>query len=527
MKRVNILSAVAAFGLVGVAVARPVMIKNEDNEHIFTTPGQVPITEKGLVEYVDFMTKGGALTHLFFCACGQRASFDSEAWEPIWYGFDEKDFTGQTNYIWKTNAKLFRDMGVDPYKVMVRRARDNGVSPWMSIRLNDIHFVTSDKLSRTTRFWRDHPEFRIYPDLVAFGSRNPWTDFTLDFAHKEVRDYCFAMARELLTRYDCDGIELDWMRCSPCLTPETAQQDAHFLTEFVRRVKKAADRAAADRDHPVGVAVRVPPTPKDRQLLGYELEKWVAEKLVDIVILSGESAAYFELDIRRETEALKRLAPSVVVVPMIDRLQCSDVCFPMHGNLALYKGWADSMLSRGADGLYLFNLEYSAIEAQRGVYAGELASEKAARGARRYICSCDDVANKICKPNTRSFLPVPVAEAGDIPVIAGNSRPEQTVEVVLGFDVQNAPENLSVKLNGAAAELSAEWQRDTNQYCGMKRWTFVRSLKVLRWRFPLEAFRPGVNRITFEPVADSKARVIWAEIALDDPQKKPDESREK
>ncbi len=379
------------------------------------------------------------------------------------------------------------------------------------------HFVTSDKLSRTTRFWRDHQELRIYPDLAATGSRNPWTDFTLDFARKEVRDYNFAMARELLARYDCDGLELDWMRCSPCVTPETAQEDAHFITEFVRRVRETADRAAADRGHHVGLAVRVPPTRKDRQMLGYELEKWVEEELVDIVVLSGESAAYLELDIGQETRSLKALNPSVMVVPAVDRFQCSDESFPMHGDMALYRGWAESMLSRGAGGLYLFNLEYSSKDVQRDVYAGALAPANVTRGPRRYIASCDDVANKICKPGIRSLLPLSASNDGAVPVAAGLSRPEQTLEVVLGFDVADVPGEMVVTLNGNDA-VAKEPQRDLRQYCGATRWR-LRTLGAMRWRYPLSAFREGENVIGFKAVRNSGARVVWAEIALDNPQK--------
>lgn len=510
--------AVAAFFVTQMAFARFVLIKNEDNEHVFTTPKQVPISEKGLVEYVDFMTKGKALTHIFFCACGQRASFDSESWEPIWYGFDEKDYGNMTNYLWKMNAKRFKDMGVDPYRVMIRRARDNGVSPWMSMRMNDIHFVTSDKLSRTTRFWRDHPEYRVYPDLVPLGSKNPLTDFTLDFANRRVRDYNFAMARELLTRYDCDGLELDWMRCSPCLTPETARREAYLLTEFVRRVRKAADRAAADRDHPVGLSVRVPSIRKDRESLGYELEKWVSERLVDIVVLSGESAGFVDYDVRAEVTALKRLNASVVIVPAIDRFQCNDESFPMHGDLAAYRGWADSMLSRGVDGLYLFNLEYSALDAQRGVYAGALAPGRVGRGSRRYLATCNDVENKILKPKVKSFLPIPVSKSVEIPVVAGGSLPERTVEVVLGFDSEDVPATFTVMLNGVLS-VSSERQCDMDQYAGAKRWRFLRTLSARRWLFPRNAFRTGANSIAFR-ATDSNARIVWAEIALDDPQKK-------
>ena len=511
-------AVVAALGFQTLS-ARFVLIKNEDNEHIFITPQQVPITEKGLVEYVDFMTKGKSLTHLFFCACGQRASFDSESWEPIWYGFDEKDYHGMTNYQWKINAKKFKDMGVDPYKVMIRRSRDNGVSPWMSMRMNDIHFVTTDKLSRTARFWRDHPECRIYPDVVALGSKRPWTDFTLDFAIEKVRDYNFAMARELLVRYDCDGIELDWMRCSPCLTPETAPQEVHLITQFVRRVRKAADRAAADRNHPVGVAVRVPPTRKDRRALGYDIETWVADRLVDIVVLSGESAGFVEYDVGQEVAALKKLNPSVVVVPAIDRFQCNDESFPLHGNLAAYRGWADTMLSRGVDGLYLFNLEYSDMEAQRGIYAGALEPGNVGSGPRRYLAMCNDVENKIIKPRIKSYLPVSISKPGAIEIIAGGSRPEKTVEVVLGFDRDEVvPESWMVLLNGVKA-VSCQRQRDLNQYCGRKRWSCLRSQKVLRWTFPCDAFKIGANSITFN-AAESQSRIMWAEIAIDDPQPK-------
>ena len=511
---IGVLGLLAAAG----ALAGPVVIKNEDNEHIFMSPGQVEISDRGLIRYVDFMTKGKALTHLFFCACGQRASFDSAAWEPIWYGVGEKDYDNSTtNHPWKFAAKKFRDLGIDPYRVMVRRARENGVSPWMSMRMNDIHFVTSDKLSRTASFWRDHPEFRIYPNEKALGSRRPWTDFTLDFAHKEVRDYNFAMARELLTRYDCDGLELDFLRCVPCLRYEHAEEDAHFLTEFVRRVKRAADRAAADRDHPVGVAVRVPQNLAAARQLGFEVERWVAEKLVDIVVLSGESAACFELDYPRMAAALKAENPALLVVPMIDRIQCNDKSFPQHIDLAGYRGWADAMHAKGVDGLYLFNLEYSDMDAQRGVYAGALLPENAAKGHRRYFTTCDDVANKILKPNVPSFLPVVIDTAVAIPVVAAKSLPAERVEVVLGFDAEEIPfDKLAVRLNGKDA-LGVVEETNTAQYCGAKRWTWARSLRVYRWSFPLAAFAPGVNHVTFTPVEGAKARILWSEISLDAP----------
>lgn len=513
------------FGLVGLFLAVGsictadglVVIKNEDNEHIFMVPHQIEPSERGLADYVDFMTRGKVLTHLFFCACGQRASFDSDSWEPIWYGMHEKDYDGNTNtHPWKATAKLFHDKGIDPYKVMVRRTRENGVSPWMSMRMNDVHFVTSDNLSRTTSFWRNHPEYRIYPDEKARGSKRPWSDFTLDFAHPEVRDYNFAMARELLTRYDCDGLELDFLRCVPCLRYEHAIDDAHYLTEFVRRVRRAADRAAEERDHPVGVAVRVPQNLATARKLGLEVEKWATEKLVDIIILSGESAAFFELDYKRIRAVLKAANPDLIVVPSMDRIQCCDESFAIHVNLAGYRGWADSMYARGVEGLYLFNLEYSDMEVQRNVYAGALSPTNVARGHRRYFVTCDDVTTKILKPRTRSFLPVGIDRSVDIPICAGKTLPAERVDVIFGFDCDDVKaESLRPRLNGSEASGFAE-EFKTEQYCGKMKWLKT-SRRVFRWNFPIEAFSKAVNHVLISPVEDSVAKIIWAEISLDEP----------
>lgn len=518
-KSFAVLAVLLGLGGAFAVSASPVVIKNEDNEHIFMesdTVGDnmIGFGEKALVEYVDFLTKGKALTHVFYCACGQRASFDSEAWEPIWYGMDEKDFMGRTNYSWKVRAKAYRDSGIDPYKVMVRRTRDNQVSPWMSMRMNDIHFVTSDKLSRTTRFWRDHPEFRVYPEEKAFGSKRPWYDFTLDFRHQEVRDYNFRMAHELLNRYDVDGLELDWMRCMPCLRLERAREDAHFLTDFVRRVKKAANRAAEYRDHPVGVAVRVPPTEADCLELGIDIRTWLTEKLVDIVVLSGESSAYFEIDLAKWSREAKALNPSVIIVPAIDRIHCAFPCFPQHVDMAGYRGWADAMLSRGGDGLYLFNLEYSPKAAQRDIYAGGLQPEKIGNLYRRYFVTIDDVREKMLR-HCRSLLPVPLNAPGEIPIVCGSTRPTKSVEVVLGFNkAETQAAKLALTLNGVPAE-AVEEVAETSQYCGVKRWTWMRSLKVFRWKFPLSAFKQGENKLAFAPLEGDDTGICWAEIALD------------
>jgi len=42
---------------------------------------------------------------------------------------------------------------------------------------------------------------------------------SLDYAHKEVRDYMYLITQELVEDYDYEGLELDWLRCPFCINP--------------------------------------------------------------------------------------------------------------------------------------------------------------------------------------------------------------------------------------------------------------------------------------------------------------------
>lgn len=92
-------------------MSRPWLIVNEDNGHYFKASSEL-MTVKALEEYVDYLGRG-PVTHFFMCPNGQRTSFDSKTWEPIWKGLGDPDHSGKTNNIWAVNAKLLFDRDVD------------------------------------------------------------------------------------------------------------------------------------------------------------------------------------------------------------------------------------------------------------------------------------------------------------------------------------------------------------------------------------------------------------------------------
>ena len=76
-------------GVTGRAVADTDgwLVVNEDNDHFFKLSDEWQSRE-GLLRYLDIVLKG-PVTHFFMCVNGQRTSYDSKTWEPIWAGLND------------------------------------------------------------------------------------------------------------------------------------------------------------------------------------------------------------------------------------------------------------------------------------------------------------------------------------------------------------------------------------------------------------------------------------------------------
>ena len=109
---------------------------NEDNDRYFLAARRDPnlLTADGARGYFDSVAAGGAVTHFFMCVNGQRTSYDSKVWEPIWLGVNDRTENGTTNNAWCVNAKILNDRGIDIWKIWCARAREKGISPWISMR---------------------------------------------------------------------------------------------------------------------------------------------------------------------------------------------------------------------------------------------------------------------------------------------------------------------------------------------------------------------------------------------------------
>ena len=240
-----------------------------------------------------------------------------------------------------SNIKAFFDAGVDPYALMLAEARRKGREALLSFRVNDAH--GNDFLR--TKFWSDHPDCRL-----PRGA--------LDFGRAEVRDYVFSLIEEAVTRYDCDGIELDFNRF-PTLFKEnegTTEERVEKIDSLVRRVREMLDRLGRSRGRHLVLAVRIPsnygrklPSPETSRAIGCDPAAWARKGWVDFITVSEFLFTKYDLPLKPWKALIRE-------VPIYGGIECAE---GGRRDQALtpekYRREALRLRSEGADGIYLFN----------------------------------------------------------------------------------------------------------------------------------------------------------------------------
>lgn len=484
---------------------RNMLVINEDNSHFFGTRKAEEMTPAGLHAFVD-QYAGSAVTHLFLNANAMRASYRSAVRDAIW-----DPVAGQEPLdLWPQNCKRLFEAGLDPYEVWINRCREKGISPWISMRMNDVHSVDEDNNFMHSTFWREHPECWRVPH----GSASPWVNRAMNFAHAAVREHQMALVRELLERYDADGLELDWMRFGYHLTPGREREEGVILTEFVRATRALANEWSARRGHPVRLAVRVPAHPDAAAGLGMDGVAWARDGLVDLLIpCPFWSSSDFDIPVELW---LERLGPAAATVTVAPGLEFNARPWPggaaVANDLACARGFAAAAYHRGADSIYLFNWmdsETRPVEVSdyQVLLRDGLSPQAVSHAARRHpVCYRDTVPADV---PADVQLPADAQAGGRFRIYSGPRAESADVYVVIGL----AP---------ADAAGDARWEGTLNDHPlgAAEPFAAVQELgggavHAVRMACPPDAVGEGNNLLAIRQVAGSTPQqIVWVELRV-------------
>ena len=337
---------------------RTALCLNEDPNHFYAARAGQRIDRALCQAWVD-QYAGTQVRELLICTNAMRTAFPSKVWTPFWHGYDPKGPDDQELFAsldpatqkafrrWVHAAWRMQQDGLDHIAIWLARARQKGLSPWLSMRMNDLHNVEDERHPLHSEFWKQHPEYR------RLAYRGEMRDKAFDYLHPAVRDYHFALIDDLASRYDFDGIELDWMRHGYHFAPGREAEGRVVLNEFMARVRRRLGRKKR-------IGVRVPSTPVTAYRLGMDAVTWAQAGHADLVVPTN---FWRTVDTGMPIALWRQMLPASCLLGAglelglnVHPTSKATGGRPFQTNsLETVRGAAAAYLEQGADRIYLFN----------------------------------------------------------------------------------------------------------------------------------------------------------------------------
>lgn len=246
--------------------------------------------------------------------------------------------------------------------LIVDACHAQGIEVWGSLRMNDIHdSFQADVLEKTNDPLKArHPEYLIGQQSdrelpSELTERYLWAAF--NFACPEVRWHRLEFIECNAAEHDFDGYELDFTRFIWNFPLGEERSHVAEMTALIRDVRAQLNKIGKQRGRPYTFAVHVMDSPDLSLDLGQDVERWIEQGLVDVLVVGMGYLPYaLRLD---EWLALGR-KHGVPVYPSMNTNTFS--AWPKEISWAptvwhqAIRAAAAHFWHEGADGIYLFNV---------------------------------------------------------------------------------------------------------------------------------------------------------------------------
>ena len=274
----------------------------------------------------------------------------------------------RTNLVMMDHYLDLLEAGVDWLAEAVVACRRHGISPWVSVRMNDMHGAGDPEGNPI-----NCPLFRDPASRLSGTPVNPcdpvegyWR--ALDYGRREVRDYMLTMVRELVQGYGFEGLELDWLRNPNVCEPHASQETIDAITTWIEDVRACGLEKAEGTRRPFACGLRIPGRLRTLRSIGLDVKAIVERGLVDFVSPSNFMQTSWAMphdELRRELGTGIAIYGVTELVlngvegysPKLDRRFSRYPC----ASPATLRGNAAGKLVLGADGIEQYNT-YAADE---------------------------------------------------------------------------------------------------------------------------------------------------------------------
>ena len=254
------------------------------------------------------------------------------------------------------------------------------------------------------------------------------TEYRLDY----IRKFC--------TKYDWDGLELDFMRHPLFFKLGEEEENLDMITEFMRQVRVTLDKIGKERGRPYLLAVRVPPTPELALRTGFDVQQWLEEHLMDLLIAGSEWSWYNSSELKKFVDMGHRHGVPVYLNCPLPGDPEREYKLSKEMREPVIRAICSNFWALGADGVYLFNYTYPELvdhERLNKFWLNEIGDPDTLAGLDK-LYLVDKPGGVVSWGSQGAYLGGP--DPFPINLIYG-----QTVKVMVGDDIQKAARDGSLK----------------------------------------------------------------------------------
>ncbi|MEC3878973.1 hypothetical protein [Parapedobacter sp. 10938] len=251
-------------------------------------------------------------------------------------------------------VEALHQQDTDPLNVIIGFCRQHHKEVFWSMRMNDTHDAASKELRELVRWKREHPECLMGKPGEKSPFLQKWS--ALNYGLKEVRDRVLVTIRDVVSRYDIDGIELDFFRHpiffeSQYMGGVASQDECSKMTQLLYNIREICDEVAKQRGKPILIAIRIPDSIAFSKAIGLDVITWLSEELIDV--MSG--AGYFKMEPWRNWAGLGRKYNVPVYAVFSERRISKTLTPETETEIERWRGEARIAWKAGVNGIYTFN----------------------------------------------------------------------------------------------------------------------------------------------------------------------------
>lgn len=509
-----------------------------------------PYSAKAIHRYVDVLADSGIDTFVIN-ANASRAWYPSKVIPSILDGYkrgDREFFRGHAICMSLTEPAavekflddsvkfmgLYQDLldaGVDWLAETARACRRRAVSPWVSIRMNDMHGHRNFEGSYFNVPLMRQKEMRLQRSAYSPTQWLPDYREGLNYERAEVRALMLAQIKEVVEDYDFEGLELDWWRNALCCEPNATPQTVEMMSDWFREVRALTERRARATGRPYPLGFRIPGRLEPLKSIGIDVATLCREGTLDFVGPSHFWRTAWDMphdELRRQLgdrvtiygvieDGVNLLAAQAPAIPLTREIRL------MSASPELMRANAAGKLVLGADGIEWYN--FFCTDQLR--IPGVISNYAAMKGIDRLDALRGQPKHYTFSDKGGLFVQIPFEQIPQLPVVlergwhTGFRLPmcaepaDRGLELVIQVVLKAADTVawLPVSINGCWPH--KEHTRSDRLLFPCGAFTHHAAANVgYDFRFPLSLVRDGWNEIVVENGGEKTITVMAVEVGI-------------